>query len=102
MKQRFLVVYEHGKRNYGGFAPDIPGCISTAKTLREMRRLMREALESHLEFMAADGDPMPTPVTTSFDLSTVYDPAGEVDHYVLEFMEIDVPVSGRTSQAMTA
>jgi predicted RNase H-like HicB family nuclease len=102
MKQRFLVVYEHGKRNYGGFAPDIPGCISTATTLSEMRRMMRETLESHLEFMAADGDPMPTAVTTSFDLSAVYDPAGDVDHYVLEFMEIDVPVSNRTSQAMTA
>jgi predicted RNase H-like HicB family nuclease len=102
MKQKFLVVYEHGKRNYGGFAPDIPGCISTAKTLPEMRRMMREALESHLEFMAADGDQMPTPVTTNFDLSTVNDPAGEVDHYVLEFMEINVPASKRTSQAMTA
>jgi hypothetical protein len=52
--------------------------------------------------MAADGDPMPTPVTTSFDLSTVYDPDGQVDHYVLEFLEINVPVSGRTRQAMTA
>jgi predicted RNase H-like HicB family nuclease len=102
MKQKFLVVYEHGKRNYGGFAPDIPGCISTAKTLPEMRRLMREALEAHLEFMAADGDPMPTAVTTNFDLSTVYDPNGPVDHYVLEFLEINVPVSGRTREVMTA
>ena len=102
MKKRFLVVYEHGKRNYGGFAPDIPGCISTGKTLPEMRRLMREALEAHLEFMAADGDPMPTPVTTNFDLSTVYDPNGQVDHYVLEFLEVNVPVSGRTREAMTA
>jgi predicted RNase H-like HicB family nuclease len=102
MKQKFLVVYEHGKRNYGSFAPDIPGCISTAKTLPEIRRLMREALESHLEFMAADGDPMPTPVTTNFDLSTVHDPDGQVDHYVLEFLEINVPVSEQTRQAMTA
>ncbi|MGA7339595.1 MAG: type II toxin-antitoxin system HicB family antitoxin [Terracidiphilus sp.] len=102
MKQKFLVVYEHGKRNYGGFAPDIPGCISTAKTLTEIRRLMREALEGHLEFMAADSDSMPSPVTTNFDLSTVYDPNGDVDHYVLEFMEINVPVSKRRREAMTA
>lgn len=102
MKQRFLVVYEHGKRNYGAFAPDIPGCISTGKTLADIRRLMREALESHLEFMAADGDPMPTPVTTNFDLSTVYDPDGNVDHYVLELLEIDVPASRQTREALTA
>ena len=102
MKQKFLVVYEHGKRNYSGFAPDIPGCISTAKTLPEMHRQMREALDAHLEFMAADGDPMPVPVTTSFDLSTINDPDGEVDHYVLEFLEINVPVSSRTREALTA
>jgi predicted RNase H-like HicB family nuclease len=102
MKHRFLVVYEHGKRNYGGFAPDIPGCITTSKTLPEIRRMMREALESHLEFMASDGDPMPTPATTTFDFSTDDDPNGEVDHYVVEWMTINVPVSKLTRQAMTA
>jgi hypothetical protein len=67
-----------------------------------MHRQMREALDAHLEFMAADGDPMPVPVTTSFDLSTINDPDGEVDHYVLEFLEINVPVSSRTREALTA
>jgi len=102
MKQRFLAVYEHGKRNYGGFAPDIPGCIATGKTLAEMRRMMREAIEAHLEFMASDGDPMPKPTTTSFDFSSVDDPSGEVDHYVVEWLEINVPVSRQTRQALTA
>jgi predicted RNase H-like HicB family nuclease len=102
MKQRFLVVYEHGKRNYGGFAPDVPGCISTGKTLTEMRRMMREALEAHLGFMASDGDPMPTSVTTSFDFSAEDDPNGEVDYYVVEWLEIDVPVSRQTREALTA
>lgn len=102
MKQKFLVVYEHGKRNYGGFAPDIPGCISTAKTLVEMRRLMREALETHLQFMASDGDSMPAPQTTAFDFSPEDDPNREVDHYVVEWLEINVPVSRRTRQALTA
>lgn len=92
MKQKFLVVYEHGKRNYGGFAPDVPGCISTGKTLSEMRRTMKEALEAHLEFMAADGDPLPSPVTTSFDFSPADDPNGDVDHYVVEWLEVEMPV----------
>jgi predicted RNase H-like HicB family nuclease len=102
MKQRFLVVYEHGMRNYGGFAPDIPGCCSTGKTLTKIRSLMREALETHLEWMASDGDPMPLPVTTSFDFSTIDDPDGEVDHYVVEWMEIGVPVAEHTIEATTA
>jgi predicted RNase H-like HicB family nuclease len=102
MKQKFLVVYEDGKRNYGGFAPDVPGCISTGKTLSEMRRVMREALESHMEFMASDGDPMPTPKTTGFDFSVADVTSGEVDHYVVEWIEINVPQTRRPQEAMTA
>jgi predicted RNase H-like HicB family nuclease len=102
MKQKFLVVYEHGRRNYGGFAPDIPGCISTGKTLSDMRRMMKEAMEAHLDFMASDGDLMPQPGTTSIDFSTFDDPEGEVDHYVVEWLEIEVPSSTRSEEALTA
>lgn len=95
-KQRFLVVYEHGKRNYGGFAPDIPGCISTGKTLKKMREMMREALEFHLQGMAEGGDAMPTPVTNSVDFKELDDiDEGKVDHYVVEWLEIEVPTSGQ-------
>jgi predicted RNase H-like HicB family nuclease len=89
MKQRFLVVYEHGKRNYGGFAPDIPGCGSLAKTLGVMRRRMKEVLEAQLASMAEDGEELPEPVTTSFDFGEIADES--VDHYVVERLEIEVP-----------
>jgi len=103
MKQRFLVVYEHMKRNYGGFAPDILGCCSTGKTLKKMREMMREALEFHLEGMAEDGDEMPTLVTVSVDFKELDDiEEGEVDHYVVEWLEIEVPVSKPRSEALTA
>jgi predicted RNase H-like HicB family nuclease len=88
MKQKFLVVYEHGKRNYGGFAPDIPGCIATGKTLAKVRLRMREALNAHLAWMAEDGDKMPVPVTMNFNFAEVED--GSVDHYVVELLETDV------------
>ncbi len=89
MKQRFLVIYEHGKRNYSGFAPDILGAVSAGKTLSEMRRMMKECLEFHLETMAGDGDEPPKPVTTSFDFGEIRDES--VDHYVVEWLEIEVP-----------
>ena len=87
-----MVVYEHGKRNYGGFAPDIPGCGSLAKTLGLMRRRMREVLEAQLASMAEDGEELPKPLTTSFDFGEIRDEA--VDHYVVEWLEIDVSVLG--------
>jgi len=103
MKQRFLVVYEHMKRNYGGFVPDIPGCISTGKTLKEMREMMREAIGIHLEGIAEDGDEMPTSVTVSVDFKELDDmEEGKVDHYVVEWLEIDLPVSQQTQKELTA
>ena len=65
MKTKFLVVYEVGENNLGGFLPDVPGVVSTAATLKQMRQVMREAVEFHLEGLAADGDPIPEPTTTS-------------------------------------
>jgi predicted RNase H-like HicB family nuclease len=103
MKQRFLVVYEHGKRNYCGFSPDIPGCISTGKTLKKMREMMREAIEFHLEGIAEDGDEMPTPVTANVDFKDLDDlEEGGVDHYVVEWLEIVVPISKPRIDALMA
>jgi predicted RNase H-like HicB family nuclease len=90
MKQRFMVIYEHMEHNYSGFAPDIPGAGSVGKDLPEMRRMMKECLELHMEGTAEDGCELPVPTTTSFDFGEIRDEA--VDHYVVEWLEIDVPV----------
>lgn len=100
MKQKFLVIYEHGKRNYGGFAPDVPGCGSLAKSLSVLRRRMREVLQVQLAAIAEDGEEMPKPLTTSFDFGEIADES--VDHYVVEWLEIEVPVSKQKQEALTA
>jgi predicted RNase H-like HicB family nuclease len=89
MKQKFMVIYEHIKRNYGGFSPDIPGAASTGKDLNKVRRMMSKCLESHLALMAEDGDQLPEPTSTSFDFAEIRDDA--VDHYVVEWLEIEIP-----------
>lgn len=48
-RKKFLVVYEVGSDNLSGFLPDLPGVVSTAATLDQMRQTMREAVEFHLE-----------------------------------------------------
>jgi len=63
MTRRYLVVYENGPTNMSGFAPDVPGCASTGRSLEEMRINLREALEFHLEGLALDGAPIPSPTT---------------------------------------
>ena len=60
---RFAVVYEKSSTGYGAYVPDLPGCVAVGKTLEETRRLIREAIEMHLEGMREDGDPIPQPTT---------------------------------------
>ncbi|MGC2110298.1 MAG: type II toxin-antitoxin system HicB family antitoxin [Candidatus Korobacteraceae bacterium] len=90
MKKKFLVVYEVGAHNLSGFLPDLPGVIATAANLDAMRSAMREAAEFHLEGLAAEGDPVPEPLTTSVDFAEE-DPEHEVLSCVVEWLEIAVP-----------
>ncbi len=56
---RILIVLEKGSRNYSAYAPEVPGCVATGKTAEGTLRLMREALQLHLEGIAEDDGQMP-------------------------------------------
>lgn len=58
---RYLVVIENAGSNYSAYSPDLPGCVTTGPTPEEVRRNMAEAIEFHLEGLAADGLPIPEP-----------------------------------------
>jgi predicted RNase H-like HicB family nuclease len=90
MKRKYMVVYERGKRNFSGFAPDVPGCVSTGKTLDEMRAMMKEALEFHLEGLALDGDQIPQPATKSIAVPFEDEDAGVIGYFV-EWLDIHIP-----------
>ncbi len=61
--RRYAVVIEKGRRNFSAYVPDLPGCVSTGKTLAQIRRNIREAIQFHLEGMREDGDPIPEPTS---------------------------------------
>ena len=61
MKLKYAVIIKKAPNNYCAYAPDVLGCVSTAKTRDEMLAMMREALEFHIELMLEDGDPLPEP-----------------------------------------
>jgi predicted RNase H-like HicB family nuclease len=58
---RYAVVIEQGEANYSAYVLDLPGCVAAGDTLEETERLIREAIEFHLEGMRADGLPIPEP-----------------------------------------
>ncbi len=61
MKLTYAVVIEQTPNNYGAYAPDVPGCVSTGKTWDEMQAMIREALTFHIEDLLEQGEPLPEP-----------------------------------------
>jgi predicted RNase H-like HicB family nuclease len=71
---RYAIVIERAEANYSGYVPDLPGCVATGATFEATEKLLREAVQLHLEGMKQDGIPFPKP-------------ASQVDY-------VDVPVPG--------
>ncbi len=67
---KYLVVIERTENNYSAYLPDIPGCVATGKTIQEVRKMMKEALELHLKGLKEDGFPIPTPTSEAGFIST--------------------------------
>ena len=77
-KYRYLIVIEKASNNYSAYVPDLPGCITTGKDLKEIHRNMQEAIALHLEGMARSNEPIPEPVETLTDYVEVDVPAQRV------------------------
>jgi predicted RNase H-like HicB family nuclease len=58
---KYLIVYEKSATGWGAYAPDLPGLGAAGKTLDEVKDLIREGIEFHLEGMRTNGDPIPAP-----------------------------------------
>ncbi len=88
MKRRYMVIYEKGRRNWSGFAPDVPGCFSTGRSLKNMRAMLTEALEVHLSSILCDGDLIPEATTTNFDFAEDNDES--VEYCVVEWLNVKI------------
>jgi predicted RNase H-like HicB family nuclease len=60
---RYATVIEKSETGYGAYVPDLPGCVAVGETLDETARLIREAIEFHLEGLRKDGIAVPEPST---------------------------------------
>jgi predicted RNase H-like HicB family nuclease len=62
---QYLVVIEKGDSSYGAYVPDLPGCVAAADSETEVRQLIREAIEFHIEGLREHGEPVPVPNSSS-------------------------------------
>ncbi len=58
---RYLIVIETTPTGYSAYSPDLPGCIATGASRKEVEREMHGAIEFHIEGMRLAGEPIPPP-----------------------------------------
>lgn len=58
---RYAIVIEKAENNYAAYVPDLPGCVATGKTLKEVETEIQEAIQLHLRGMQEDGLAIPEP-----------------------------------------
>jgi len=51
---RYAVVIERAGNNYSAYVPDLPGCVTTGRTVEETAVEIREAIEFHLAGLRED------------------------------------------------
>lgn len=68
MSRRYAVIFEQAESNWAAYVPDLPGCITTGKTLEETEQNIREAIEGHLKTLREFGDPVPRPTSVAKDI----------------------------------
>ena len=56
---KYAVIIEEGENGFGAYVPDLPGCIAAADTKEEVKKLIHEAVEVHIEGLKEDGEPIP-------------------------------------------
>ena len=75
MKLKYAVIMRQGPNNWGAYSPDVLGCVSVGDDIDDMRRMIKEALEFHLEGTDEGGDPIPWPKLRTPEEALVADAA---------------------------
>lgn len=60
---KYLVIYEKTSNNYSAYSPDIPGCIATGTTRKEVEQNIKEAIHFHIDGLKEEGQPFPKPIS---------------------------------------
>lgn len=61
MSVKYAVIFEQSPSNWAAYVPDLPGCMTTGRTLEETKLNIREAIQGHLETLRQFGNPVPEP-----------------------------------------
>ncbi len=67
MKKVVVEIYYTGN-NFCAHAPDLPGCVSTGATLSEVKAMISEAIDFHVESSIENNDTLPEVFRSQYEL----------------------------------
>jgi predicted RNase H-like HicB family nuclease len=62
---KYTIIIEKGEGNYSAYCPDLPGVVAAGETEEETAKLMKDAIEFHLEGLKEDNIPIPEPTISA-------------------------------------
>ena len=68
---QYLVIFEKGENSYGAYVPFLPGCVAVGETMDEVRELITEAIQFHIEGLREDSVVVPLPSSTAVFINMV-------------------------------
>jgi len=59
----YAIVIEDAGKNFSAYVPDLPGCVSTGRSIEEVTAQIQEAIALHIESLREHGEEVPPPTT---------------------------------------
>jgi len=58
---QYTVIVEQGETSWGAYVPDLPGCVAAGDSREEVLKLIREAIDFHIDGLRENGEVVPLP-----------------------------------------
>lgn len=68
MSLKYAVIFEHAEGNWAAYVPDLPGCMTTGKTVEETERNIKEGIQGHVRTLREFGEPVPEPTSLAKEI----------------------------------
>lgn len=65
---KYTVIIEKGPHSFGAYIPDLPGCGAVGDSEDEVKVLIKEAIEFHLEGLKMNSKRIPKPKIKSIEI----------------------------------
>ena len=59
------VIEQAGDGSYSAYVPDLPGCTTSGDSVEEIRRNIKDAVNTYIDSLREHNEPIPPPRSTS-------------------------------------